>query len=101
MLTPAEVFAIIEEALEERRQWERWADSRNANLMCLLANIHRGKSPPFKPADFLPHERPKTPEELEARIDAAFAALRVETIIIKPPRRDGNSDAKNQAQRRP
>jgi hypothetical protein len=83
-LTPAETHGIIREAIAERQQWERWADSRNAQLMCLIANIHRGKGPPFKPGDFLAKERPQSEAEIEDRITAAFASLNVETIIVKP-----------------
>lgn len=61
-LTPALYLAVHDRhilALEE-------ADARFAQLVCITANIHRGKNDKvFKLEDFLPKRRPKKPGQLE------------------------------------
>jgi hypothetical protein len=65
-------FFVFQWVLESHyKEYERH-DSRFANLMCLLANINRGKNmKPFKPKDFMPRKK-KSEKELEQEILSAF-----------------------------
>ena len=56
---------------------ERLMDARFANLLCLLANLHRDgkrKPTPYTPADFMPGGKPAatsqtmTPEQMAAMV---------------------------------
>ena len=65
-------FSVFEWLLEAYYQRQELLNARSANLMCLIANIHRGKnSKPFKPKDFMP-KKPKTDKELESDILGIF-----------------------------
>lgn len=70
------------QALDEVYQAEeRRMDARFGMLASVLANCHRGKGRrPFKPEDFMPKERPRTPEELESRINRFARAMNARVI---------------------
>jgi hypothetical protein len=62
---------------------ERRMDARFALVCCTLANIHRGKSKrTFRVEDFMPKDRPKTPEELDGKIRRF--AREVNARVIEP-----------------
>jgi hypothetical protein len=65
-------FFVFEWVLESHNQEYERHDARFANLMCLLANVNRGKnSKPFKPTDFMPR-KPKSENELQQEILSSF-----------------------------
>ena len=52
-------------------------NARNANLMCLLANINRGKNKKaYSPKDFMP-KKPKTQKEID---DGILSALGIQDL---------------------
>lgn len=67
-------------ALEEAQEaQERRIDARFAMLASILANQNRGKSQrPYRVEDFMPkhHSRPRSREELEAKIRSFCGAAR-------------------------
>ncbi|MGB0745222.1 MAG: phage tail assembly protein T [Opitutales bacterium] len=68
----------LDEAYEAQ---ERRMDARFALVCSTLANIHRGKGKPaYRVEDFLPKQRPKTQEELEAKVERFARAMKARVI---------------------
>lgn len=62
-LTPGEAQVY----LAERELLEKRSDLRAAQMMALIANIHRGKNKrPFKVRDFMPEERKASGRKMSA-----------------------------------
>lgn len=67
-LSPGEALAVADAVNRREQLW----DTRFANLMALLANIHRPQHrKPYTAADFMPHDHrqqspatPMTPEQM-------------------------------------